>query len=310
MQRLSSATHSFAVLIVEKGRARISRFKVEVCGETLLATGSEGLAQRLVSARPHLIAVAGDQEGAEALAEDLRRQGLAESVLLVTHDGKEDRARPGQVPAPLPRQLAVASPEELLSALVTAMVAACARFPVSPLTGLPCSAVLRQEVEDRLTRGKPFALLYLDLDNFKAYNDVYGFGRGDIAITTLGREVKAAVTRYGTPKDLAVHIGGDDFAVLTTPERATRVAKRIIGEFAREMALLYPEETRAAGYIETRDRQGNPTRYPLMTVSVGGVSTAHRPVSSYLELTEIAAEMKAYAKSQDGGNFVLDRRRN
>jgi hypothetical protein len=98
--------------------------------------------------------------------------------------------------------------------------------------------------------------------------------------------------------------------VLTTPERATRVAKRIIGESAREVARLYREETRAAGYLETRDRQGSLTRYPLMTVSVGGVSTAHRPVSSYLELTEIAAEMKVCAKTQDGGNFVIDRRRN
>jgi diguanylate cyclase (GGDEF)-like protein len=309
MQRLSSAARSFAVLIVERGKARISRFRVQVCGETLWATGPEGLAERLASARPDLIAVAGDPDGAEALAEDLRRQGLAESVFVVTRNGKPGRTKPGQVPVPLPQQAAAESSEELLNALVEAMVSAYARFPVSPLTGMPSSAVLRQEVETRLARGEPFAFLYLDLDNFKAYNDVYGFGRGDIAITTLGREVQAALARYGTPRDLAVHIGGDDFAVLTAPERAHRVATRIIAEFSREAARLYPEEARTAGYIETRDRQGTPARYPLMTVSVGGVNTAYRQVSSYLQLTEIAAEIKAHAKSKDGGTFIMDRRR-
>lgn len=304
-----ATTRSFAVLIVEAGRARISRFSLQVCGETLWAIGPEGLAERLASARPDLIAVTGQPETAQRLAEDLRRRGVAESVFVVTAGDRRVLSRPGQVPVVLSGNVTVESPEQLLQALVEAMVAAYARFPVSPLTGMPGSTVLRQEVEDRLAKGQPFAFLYLDLDNFKAYNDVYGFGRGDIVIRTLGREVEAALDRLGTPEDLAVHIGGDDFAIVTAPERASRVARRIINEVQKRMAMLYPAEARAAGYIESRDRRGNPTRYPLMTVSVGGVSTADRRITGYLHLTELAAEMKAYAKSRDGDRFVMDRRR-
>lgn len=302
-------TGSFIVLIMEAGRARISRFRIQVCGETLWAADPESLAARFAAARPQLVAVTGERREAESLAEELRRRGLAESVFVIAPEARDEPTTPGRVPVALSERATVTSPEELLTALVEAMVSAYARFPVSPLTGMPCSPVLRQEVEERLARAEAFAFLYLDLDNFKAYNDLYGFGRGDIVIRALAREVEAAIAHHGTPNDLAVHIGGDDFAVVTAPDRASRVARRIITEFRRKAATLYPAEARTAGYIETQDRQGNPTRYPLMTVSVGGVDTANRPVSGYLELTEIAAEMKAYAKSQQGGRFVMDRRR-
>lgn len=297
------------MLVVERGKTRISRFQIEMCGETLWEVGPEGLAQRLESVRPYLIAVTGEREEAERLAEELRRRGVADSVFLVTAAERAAPSRPGQVPVPLPREVSVESSEALLPALVEALVSAYARFPVSPLTGMPGSAVLRQEVEDRLARGEPFAFLYLDLDNFKAYNDVYGFGRGDIAIRALGQEVEAALAHDGTPADLAVHIGGDDFAILTAPERAAQVAEQIIREFARKAAQLYPPEVRQAGYVETRDRKGNVAQFPLMTVSIGGVSSTTRAITSYLQLTEVAAEMKAYAKSGGGGKYVMDRRK-
>jgi len=300
---------SFAVLVVEPGKAQLNRFDIELRGETLWATGPQELADRLARVRPELVAVAGSLATARELAEQLRRLGVAQSVFLITPAGGELTGEPGQVRVILPEGAEALSPEALLRHLMQAIILAQARTPVSALTGLPGSPVLRQEVERRLTAGTDFVFLYLDLDNFKAFNDVYGFGHGDDAIRLLGREVIAAVGEQGDPSDLCIHIGGDDFAIVTTASDPAGVARRIILGLGAHVPELYSEEDRARGYIETRSRRGEPTRYPLITVSIGGVNTAHRQIKGYLRLAEIAAEVKNRAKEQGGNQFVMDRRR-
>lgn len=303
------ANESFAVLIVESERARICRFNVELRGETLWSTTTEELAQRLERAHPEIVVVADRVDAATAVADDLRRRGLAEAVFLVTPAGEGEPTPTGQIRVVLPEGPASMKPESLLQQLVRAVLSAQARAPVSALTGLPGSPTLRNEVERRLAAGQDFVFLYLDIDNFKAYNDVYGFGRGDVGIRLLGAAVRNSVQELGGPKDLCVHIGGDDFAIVTTAEYYAAVARKAIADFDAGVPGLYSETDRARGYIETVDRRGNPERYPLMTVSVGGVNTVQREVGSYLELAEIAAEVKSYAKALDGSQFVMDRRR-
>ncbi|MCJ7750696.1 MAG: GGDEF domain-containing protein, partial [Armatimonadetes bacterium] len=208
----------------------------------------------------------------------------------------------------LPQKIATLKPETLLHRLVRAVLAAQARTPVSPLTGLPGSPVLHNSVEQRLAAGEPFVFLYLDIDNFKAFNDVYGFARGDIAIKHVGGEVLEATKELGGPHDLCVHIGGDDFAIVTTADRAASIAQRIIARFDQKAPDLYSPEARDLGYIETPSRRGEPERYPLMTISIGGVDASCRPLENYLQLAEIAAEVKSYAKALEGSQFVMDRR--
>ena len=300
---------SFAILIVESGKAQLNRFNVELRGETLWTTGTTELARRLERIRPELVAVAGDLATAKELAEQLRRLGIAQSVFLITPADEQAANEPGQIQVRLSDPSGLAGREALLRTLVGAMLSAQARTPVSPLTGLPGSPVLRQDVERRLTGGESFIFLYLDLDNFKAYNDAYGFGRGDIAIRLLGSEVVAAVKEFGLPSDLCVHIGGDDFAVITTSGKYENLAGHIIQGLGTQVPSLYSETDRARGYIETQNRRGEPTRFPLITVSIGGVNTAARHVRGYLQLTEVAAEVKGYAKALEGSQFVMDRRR-
>jgi GGDEF domain-containing protein len=302
-------SESLAVLIVEAGRAKVCRFSVELRGETLWTTKKEELARRLARAKPDIVAIAGHFEAAALLADDLRRRGLAQSVFLITPTADDRPTEPGHVRVVLPDGTAQVEPEGLLQRLFSAILSAQARSPVSPLTGLPGSRVLRQEVERRLTVGEPFVFLYLDLDNFKAYNDVHGFGRGDIAIRLLSRQVVAATKTLGGATDLCVHIGGDDFAILTDIAASREISQHIIAEFDRRAPELYSSEDRARGYIESPSRRGEPTRYPLMTVSIGGVNTGLRRVTGYLHLTEIAAEVKGYAKALAGSQFVMDRRR-
>jgi len=300
---------SFAVLIVEPGRARMCRFNVELRGETLWATTTAELARRMGSARPEIVAVAGSLEVATELADDLRRRGIAESVFLITPAQDGEPTPTGQIRVILPNHVQAMKPEVLIERLIRAVLSVQARTPVSPLTGLPGSPVLRNTVEQRIAAGEQFVFLYLDIDNFKAFNDVYGFGHGDIAIRTLGHEVVEAVKALGSATDLCVHIGGDDYAIITTADRALALAQRIIEGFDQKAAELYSEEARKLGYIETQSRRGEPERYPIMTVSVGGVDTGRRRVASYLELAEIAAEVKGYAKALEGSRFVMDRRR-
>lgn len=301
-------SESFAVLIVEQGRARVCRFNVELRGETLWSTTTEELAKRLAAARPEIVAVAGRLDIATELADDLRRRGLAQSVFLITPAEDGEPAPTGQIRVILPQKIATLKPETLLQRLVRAILAAQARTPVSPLTGLPGSPVLRNSVEQRLAAGEPFVFIYLDIDNFKAFNDVYGFARGDIAIKHLGREVVEATKQLGGPHDLCVHIGGDDFAIVTTADRAASIAQRVITGFDQEVPELYSPEAREVGYIETPSRRGEPERYPLMTVSIGGVDATRRQLENYLQLAEIAAEVKSYAKALEGSQFVMDRR--
>jgi diguanylate cyclase (GGDEF)-like protein len=304
------AAETFAILVVEPGRAKLTRFNVELRGETLWATSPVDLARYIARGRPELVAVAGDTQVAVELADELRRRGLARSVFLITPaEEEEEPLGPGRTRVSLPVEYGEMEPAELLLCLVRAMVSAQARTPVSGLTGLPGSPVLRDDVERRLAAGESFVFLYLDVDNFKAYNDVYGFGRGDIVIRALAREVVQATRAHGSATDLCVHIGGDDFAVVTASDNYTEIARRITAGFASKVPEFYDEQARARQYIETPSRRGEPTRYPLMTVSIGGVNPALRRVTGYLHLTEIAAEVKGYAKALEGNQFVMDRRR-
>jgi diguanylate cyclase (GGDEF)-like protein len=230
-------------------------------------------------------------------------------VFVITPTGDNEPAPTGQIKVILPESASRLEPENLLQRLVEAVLSAQARTPVSPLTALPGSPVLRDSVERRVATGEAFTFLYLDIDNFKAFNDVYGFARGDMAIRLLCREVVEAIRIDGTPTDLCVHIGGDDFAIITSPDTSARIAQRIMAGFDRQAPALYSDDARARGYIETQSRRGEPSRYPLMTVSIGGVSTVQRAITGYLELAQVAAEVKGYAKALDGSQFVMDRRR-
>jgi diguanylate cyclase (GGDEF)-like protein len=300
--------HPFAVLIIEETRARLTRFTVDIYGETLWATDSSGAVRRLAASRPQLVAVVGERHLAAVLAEELRRRNLVQAVFVVTPADGDGPTPPGQIPVALPQGVVGLRTDELLPRLMEAILHAQQCLPVSPLTGLPGSGVLREEVERRLVAGRAFAFLYLDIDHFKAFNDTYGFGRGDLVIQKLGQFVVAAVKERGAPGDLCVHVGGDDFAIVTSSDQAAAIADFVIARFGQEVPLFYSEEARTAGYIETKSRRGELTRYPLMTVSIGGVDTARRPITSYLQLTEIAAEVKGYAKSLEGNRLAMDRR--
>ena len=181
---------------------------------------------------------------------------------------------------------------------------------VSPLTGLPGNVRIEREIARRVAGGDPVALLYADLNSFKAYNDHYGFLRGDDAIRAFADVLRHVVQQIGDEDTFVGHIGGDDFVVVTDPDRGEEMAAAIAAEFDAVVPRLYEEEDRERGFIEIEDRQGDVHRYPPVSVAIGVVSNVKRTFGDHREMVEIATEMKSVAKRNEGSSYAVDRRTN
>jgi diguanylate cyclase (GGDEF)-like protein len=199
-------------------------------------------------------------------------------------------------------------PTELVARVKSAMRRSKEMRNVNPLTQLPGNIAIQNELKRRVDSGEPFALMHVDIDNFKPFNDRYGFLRGDSAIKLLATTIGLAVERHAPGDPFVGHIGGDDFAVLLHPDAVEATAQEICDAWDRQLPNLYNEDDLARGYIELQDRRKETHRYPLATVSVGVATNQRRPIRSHWEASEIAAEMKSYAKLTEGSSFAVDRR--
>jgi len=176
----------------------------------------------------------------------------------------------------------------------------------NPSTRLPGNVAIEQAIRRRIENNLPFAVCYTDLDNFKAYNDTYGFLKGDAVIQQTAHVLLSAVGQSGNPDDFVGHIGGDDFIVITTPERAQQVCAQAIAAFDTLAPLFYDAETRARGYIDAYDRQGRAMRFPLVSLSIAVVSNAYRAVLHLAEVAQRAVELKKRAKEISGSAYVSE----
>jgi diguanylate cyclase (GGDEF)-like protein len=178
----------------------------------------------------------------------------------------------------------------------------------NPLTGLPGNLSIEEEIRRRMGEATPFSLLQIDIDSFKSFNDYYGYARGDCAIQTLARILVDNAQLHGGSEDFVGHIGGDDFVILSRPERAERIAEDVIAAFDQAALELYDEEDRTRGYIEVPNRRHVTERFPMMSVTIALVSTDRIPVSHQAELIDIAHELKAHGKGIPGSVVVGERR--
>ncbi|HJV04928.1 MAG TPA: response regulator [Actinomycetota bacterium] len=178
----------------------------------------------------------------------------------------------------------------------------------SPLTGLPGNIRILDFLGNLVSAGRPFALLYADLDHFKAYNDHYGFLRGDDALRFAARTIQETALDVCGDEVFVGHLGGDDFVVVCPPEAAERLSQEILDRTAREFPSLYDEEDRHRGHIEVENRQQQVERFPLLSVSIGVATTARRRFTHPSEVVAVATELKEYAKRTEGPSFAVDRR--
>ncbi len=194
-----------------------------------------------------------------------------------------------------------------LLARVKGQLRRAAQQPVrSPLTGLSGNVLLTEELKYRFKNGAPFASIYVDLDNFKAFNDTYGPARGDRVIKLVAEVLTQTVQKYGTGTDFIGHIGGDDFAVLTSPDVVDTLCTHFIDVFDQRVRSLYDPDDLARGYLHGTDRQGVARRFPIISVSIGVVTNRYRMFTDHEEISRVAAEMKQYAKQQSGSSYAVD----
>jgi len=180
----------------------------------------------------------------------------------------------------------------------------------NPLTRLPGNLVIQKEIQSRLDRGEIFALAYADLDNFKPFNDKYGFSRGDEIIKMLGRIIMNIVRTEQPHGNFIGHIGGDDFVYIMKPELIESTTIRIIEIFNNLVRNFYDIEDLKKGYIESVNRQGEKQIFPIMTLSVGITSNKYRKFNHFSEMAEAASEMKSVAKKNQYLKYAIDRRKN
>ncbi len=178
----------------------------------------------------------------------------------------------------------------------------------SPLTGLPGNPLIEQIIAARLQAHEQFAVLYIDLTNFKAYNDEYGWLKGDRVIKMLADLIVAIVGSIGTQADFVGHVGGDDFILVTVPDRAGAIAQQIIDRFDAAVPEFYSPEVRERGYSIVRDRRGRIFHAPIASVSIAIVTNVHRELLNPLQVADIAAEVKELVKSHPGSHYAFDRR--
>jgi GGDEF domain-containing protein len=179
---------------------------------------------------------------------------------------------------------------------------------VNPTTRLPGTAQIERDITDRIQHGTMFAVCYADLDHFKEFNDRYGYDRGDGVIQLLSRILRDIVKEL-SPSGFIGHIGGDDFIFTLPLDDMPRCCEEIIDIFDELVPYQYSEADRKAGHFLGKDRRGNIYRIPLMTLSIGVVTNEHRRLTHYARVSELATEMKTYAKTLPGSVFAIDRRR-
>ncbi len=171
----------------------------------------------------------------------------------------------------------------------------------NPLTGLPGNIVIDEKVEKLIGSREPFAIIYFDLDNFKAYNDAYGFTNGDQMI----KVVADTLTQFCCEGDFCGHIGGDDFVVITRGDRTESFCRDAFSQFSRKLRELYSEDDRNRGYIVSKNRSGFVEEFPLATLSAAAITNREHSFDSIKELSLIIAKTKKLAKQSAGNSLVI-----
>lgn len=180
---------------------------------------------------------------------------------------------------------------------------------ISALTGLPGNIQIQAEMKKRLLNRETFAMFYFDLDNFKAYNDIYGFSNGDEIIKFTARTIVDNIHNIGLEDSFIGHIGGDDFIAILSDTDYEKVAQNIISDFDTYVLGYYNEEDVSKGYIEVANRRGIIEQFPLTSISIGVVEVTPGRFKSTLEIGEVGAQVKHQAKSVMGSTYVINKRK-
>lgn len=201
------------------------------------------------------------------------------------------------------------SPEELKARTSLCLARSNRELDANPLTRLPGNHSIIKETQYRLDNNQIFSFAYLDIDNFKSFNDKYGFSRGDEVLRMTARLLTSIIRSYNSPECYVGHIGGDDFVFIVPPQFIDEACTQMIKNFELIIPTFYDEEDRIRGQIKSTDRQGKIQYFPIMTFSIAVVSNEKKKIKHAGEISDIASKLKKHAKTLEGSNYVTDRRK-
>lgn len=289
----------------------VARFAREHGLEVIAVVGGDEVRALLNRGYPGcvILEVDGDPSGIVELAQTLKQDAFTGIVPVVVMLPKADPAAAADMlAAGADEVMSDGIPErEYLLRLDQVLRRADRDVSVHPTTRLPGTNHIARDMQARLTAGQHFAVCYADLDHFKEFNDRYGYAYGDGVIRLLSKILRDMV-RGLAPGGFVGHIGGDDFIMNLPLEHLERTCDEIVRLFDELIPYQYTEEDRRAGYFLGKDRRGNIHRIPLMALSIGVVTNQFQVFEHTGQISELAAEMKTYAKSLPGSKYVVDRR--
>ncbi len=246
--------------------------------------------------------------GFEAVAEIRKYPSCTNiPIIILTSDEEKDTKLEG-LSLDIDEYLTKPADEDEIVARVQLLIKrSMQKIDSNPLTKLPGNPSIQKKIEEVIAKQEKFAVMYLDLNNFKVYNDVYGFKEGDNVIKQTAKLIETVSLNYDFSSFLG-HIGGDDFICICKAESAEEIAKQIIMEFNFLAPSFYNETDRQRGYVSAKDRSGDMKDFALLSIAIAIVHNTSRVLSSYGQISAIASELKHYAKSQKGSFAAIDRR--
>ena len=277
----------------------------------LTVTSADALMSLTLRGRPRLVIFDGRVASADSLGACARLKrdsytGIVPAVLLAPDDavafqdgfaaGADEVIQPGL------------SADALRCRMDAVLARSDRDLGVHPSTRLPGAGAIEGEIKRRLASREIFAVCYADLDHFKEFNDRYSYNQGDRVIRILAMILHDMVKGICREDGFVGHIGGDDFIFIIPFAAVNHVCGEIISTFDALITYQYSETDRRAGYFFGKDRRGILDRVPLMTLSIGVVTNAQRPLKEARQISQLATEMKSYAKTLEGSVFTIDRR--
>lgn len=179
----------------------------------------------------------------------------------------------------------------------------------NPITGLPGNNSISSYIEKTVRDNEEVCIIYTDIDNFKAYNDKYGFARGDEVIDFTSRTIQEVTKECSSTDCFIGHVGGDDFILIIPSEYGQRITQELVKRFDKEITKFYNRQDTDLRYIESKNRQGKSQIFPIMSLSIAGIDLKNKNFTTYLEVNDACAEMKKRAKESPGSTICFDRRK-
>ncbi len=201
------------------------------------------------------------------------------------------------------------TPVEMRARIELAWQRSTGTLDANPLTRLPGNASIMQTVEMHISDKTQFAAAYLDIDNFKAFNDKYGFSRGDEALLVTARLLVATIMDFDAPYKFLGHIGGDDFFFLVPADCVESICQRLVLAYDEIIPNFYDDEDKSSGGIISKDRMGNVQKYPFMSISISVTANMDGRYTHYGEVSQSLGQIKKICKEKMGSVYVFDRRR-